>query len=283
VILNGGSPARAFTAGTQIPVLVADQAAGQTMSNAARQVLARIDKILEENSNSLHSMLSNLDTFSTALGRNSDRVDSIFSGLERMTGGPGKSGGVAYELSALRTISPPLKPLAKQLAISEAAALLAHDSDKLVTESEGGLVGSATTRWADTLPKLIQARVLQSFENNGSLGQVARFTEGAPADQLALDIRRFQIVTAPEMMAEVELGAKVVTIEGRIVAASIFKASAIAKKPDGPEAASALDTAFGNVLTALLPWAANAIAGELEMPSASAAPEHHSKRPEKLR
>jgi phospholipid/cholesterol/gamma-HCH transport system substrate-binding protein len=84
-------------------MLFADKSAGQTMSNAARQVLGRIDKVLEDNSDSLHSMLTNLDNFSKALGRNSDRVDSILAGLERMTGGAGKASGVVYELAALQT------------------------------------------------------------------------------------------------------------------------------------------------------------------------------------
>jgi phospholipid/cholesterol/gamma-HCH transport system substrate-binding protein len=274
VILNGGTSAPPAATGNRPPMLFADKLAGQTMSSAARQVLGRIDKVLEDNADSLHSMVTNLDNFSKALGRNSERVDSILAGLERMTGGAGKASGVVYELAALQTISPPLKPLAKQLAIAEPAALAIYDSEKLVVQGEGGALSSSTTaKWADVLPKLIQARVIQSFDNNGGLGQVSRFIEGTPAEfQLTVDVRRFQIVPGPEPMAEAELAAKLLSADGRIVAARVFHASAAAKKADGPEATSALGDAFGTILSAMIPWTVNAVAGEKELPSAHAAP-----------
>jgi phospholipid/cholesterol/gamma-HCH transport system substrate-binding protein len=285
VILNGGTSNPPASAGNRPPILFADKSAGQTMSNAARQVLGRIDKVLEDNSDSLHSMLTNLDNFSKALGRNSDRVDSILTGLERMTGGSGKASGVVFELAALQTISPPLKPLTKQLAIADPSALLIYDSEKLVTQGEGGALSSSpTAKWADVLPKLIQARVIQSFDNNGGLGQVSRFTEGTPAEfQLTLDVRRFQIVPGPEPMAEAELAAKLLSADGRIVAARVFQASAPAKNADGPEAAGALGTAFGTILSAMIPWTANAVAGEKDLPSAFVAPDRRANHPEKTR
>ncbi|MGA7328319.1 MAG: ABC-type transport auxiliary lipoprotein family protein [Rhodomicrobium sp.] len=255
------------------------------MSSAARQVLGRIDKVLEDNSEALHSMLTNLDNFSKALGRNSDRVDSILAGLERMTGGGAKGTGVSYDLTALQTIAPPLAPLTKQLGVADPTALLAYDSEKLVIGSgKDGLGSSPTVRWADALPKLIQTKVIQSFENNGSAGQVNRFIEGAQTDfQLALDIRRFQIVPGAEPTAEIVLGAKVLSGEGRIVAARIFEAHAPAKQADGPEAANALDTAFGTVLSSQIPWTTGIVSGEKEIPSALVAPDRHPMRQEKVR
>ncbi len=43
--------------------------------------------MLSENSKSLHSAIKNIDTFADALARNSDKVDGILAGLERLTGG----------------------------------------------------------------------------------------------------------------------------------------------------------------------------------------------------
>ena len=54
---------------------------------AARDVLRRLDGILAENAKPLHTMITNLDTFAGALARNSDKLDGIVAGLERMTGG----------------------------------------------------------------------------------------------------------------------------------------------------------------------------------------------------
>ncbi len=285
VILNGGSSTPPEAVGNKPPVLLADKSAGQTMGSAARQVLGRIDKILADNSDALHSMLTNLDNFSKALGRNSDRVDSILAGLERMTGGPGKGGGVVYDLAALRPMSPPPPALAKQLAVGEVNALLIYDSDKLVIEDgKEVLTSSATVKWADVLPKLVQTRVIQSFENNGSLGQVNRSTEGAPADfQLALDIKRFQTVPGAEPKAEIALGAKLLSSDGRILAARVFEAQAPARQADGAEAAGALDSAFGTILSSLIPWTSSVLASQKQMPAALAGPEGFPKRQEKIR
>ena len=46
-----------------------------------------MDQVLAENSESLHSAINNIDTFAGALARNSDKVDGILAGIERMTGG----------------------------------------------------------------------------------------------------------------------------------------------------------------------------------------------------
>ena len=47
------------------------------MSQAARDALRRIDALVAENAQPLRSMIANLDTFSGALARNSDRLDGI--------------------------------------------------------------------------------------------------------------------------------------------------------------------------------------------------------------
>ena len=60
------------------------------MSGAARDVLQRLDAILADNAKPLKSMIANLETFAGALARNSDKLDGIVAGLERMTGGAGK-------------------------------------------------------------------------------------------------------------------------------------------------------------------------------------------------
>src|SRR5262245_41592806 len=85
VTLRGGSA----TAETVPPygVLTASPQAGQDWTQAARDAFQRVDEVLAQNSEELHSAIKNIDTFADALARNSDKVDGILSGLERMTGG----------------------------------------------------------------------------------------------------------------------------------------------------------------------------------------------------
>ena len=232
VTLTGGSANSPIlkAAPGQLPTLVAGETAGQTMSEAARQAFARIDKVLAENSGDLRTMVSNLTSFSEALGKNSGKVDGILAGLERMTGG-GKAGGLVYALSALPAAPEGAKPLEKQISVSDPSALLSYDSDRILTQADGGqLAPLGNAKWADSLSKLVQSRIVQSFENSGSLGQVSRPIEaGAPEYQLATEIRKFQIVPGPEMTAEAQISAKIISADGHIVAARIFDGSAPVK------------------------------------------------------
>ncbi len=88
VALVGGAPdAPPLTSdGGTPPLLVADPASMRDMTQAARDVLARLDTILSDNANSLHDAIGNIDAFAGALARNSNRVDGILQGLERLTG-----------------------------------------------------------------------------------------------------------------------------------------------------------------------------------------------------
>ena len=270
VTLTGGSadapPLKASPG--RLPALTASETAGQTMSEAARQAFARIDKVLAENSGDLRTMVSNLTSFSEALGKNSGKVDAILGGLERMTGG-GKAAGLVYELSPLPASAEGVKPLEKQITVSDPSALLTYDSERILAQMDGnGLAPLGNAKWADSLTKLVQSRIVQSFENTGSLNEVIRPSEGgAPELQLATEIRKFQIVSAPERKAEAEISAKVIAADGHIVAARVFDGSAPVKSAEEADAAKALNEAFGHILSALIPWTADVIAGGGEQPS----------------
>jgi ABC-type uncharacterized transport system auxiliary subunit len=185
-----------------------------------------------------------------------------------MTGG-GKAAGLVYELSPLPAQAGGAKPLEKQITVSDPSALLTYDSEQILAQVDGnGLAPLGNAKWADSLTKLVQSKIVQSFENTGSLNEVSRPIEGgAPEFQLATEIRKFQIVNAPERKAEAEISAKVIAADGHIVAARVFDGSAPVKSAEEADAAKALNEAFGNILSALIPWAADVIAGGGEKPS----------------
>lgn len=264
VTLAGGSesaPPLAAPPGGGLPSLVASEAAGETMTEAARRVLGRLDKILAENSNDVHNIITNIASFSEALGRNSEKVDPIIAGLERMTGG-GKGSGVFYSLSAVPAPASPAGPIGKQIAVADPNALLAFDTEKLLTQNQSGQIEAlGNAKWADTLTKLIQAKIIQSFEADGALGEVSRPIEGATPDyQLMMDIRRFQIVDSAQPAAEAEIAARLVSGEGKVVAARVFTAKEPVKSKEEGEAARALNVAFGAIAKSLISWTRDTIA-----------------------
>ena len=240
-----------------LPTLVAAPTAGQDWTQAARDAFQRVDNVLAENSEALHSAITNIDVFAQALSRNSDRVDGILAGIERMTGGSTpKSQLPIYDLSAVKDFPPLTKVPDWQLAVPEPTALMAVNTDKMQTQpAQGESVAIANAQWADNLPVMLQEKVVQSFENAGYAQAVSRPRDGLAAGfQLLIDIRRFTISTFGEPAAEIEFVAKLMSQDGKILAARTFTATVPAGSAEAPAAAGALNQAFAKVVTELVPW-----------------------------
>jgi len=109
--LKGGSASAAplvgaKTAADNPPLLTAPPGATQDVTQAARDVLRRVDDLVAENQKSFHDALENLDKFSATLARNSDRVDKIAEGLQNLTGGAdGKGGEVNAAVKSILKLS----------------------------------------------------------------------------------------------------------------------------------------------------------------------------------
>jgi phospholipid/cholesterol/gamma-HCH transport system substrate-binding protein len=267
VALRGGSATSPLAVGDGAapPTLLAMPQAGQDWTQAARDAFQRVDEVLAENSEALKSAITNIDTFSDALARNSGKVDGILAGLERMTGGSTNPAEMpVYDLAAARDLPPaPAEPPSWLLVVPEPTTLMGFNTDKILLQpSEGESVPVANARWGDNLPILMQARVIQSFENAGYAKSVSRTRDGVAGDyQLILDIRRFGISTSAQPpSAEIDFIAKLVDKDGKIVNASTFQGSAPVKG-EGPQAyVVAVDEAFVKLAQDLIGWVTTALA-----------------------
>ena len=97
--LSGGSmeqPALVSKDGTA-PILRADPSASQDVTQAARELIRRIDGFVAENQESVHKSLANIETVTATLARNSDRFDNVMAGLEKLTGDKGEIQVAAIE------------------------------------------------------------------------------------------------------------------------------------------------------------------------------------------
>ena len=258
VTLQGGSAPLNKLASGESYILVADPSAGQSMTNAARDALRRLDAILADNAEPIRSMIGNLNTFSGALARNSDRLDGIVSGLERFTGGGKTTAPHVYDLTAPTEFRDIAKAPRGQLAVAEPTALIVFETRKfIVRPSPSEDPTFADAEWTDNVPKLLQTKIIQSFENAGLSQSVARPGEGVEADkQLTIDSRKFQISASREPTADIEFSARILSDKGRSVQAKVFRASVPVVAMNAPSAASALDQAFGACATELVTWAA---------------------------
>jgi phospholipid/cholesterol/gamma-HCH transport system substrate-binding protein len=243
-------------------MIVADPLAGQNLTQAARTALQRLDGILADNSAAIKNTMANLSTFSDALARNSQKVDSIVAGIEKMTGGgAATTAGAIYDLTAPTSFPPLGKKLGAQLSIGDPSAVLLLDTQKIVVRPQAPDNPSfENARWSDSLPKLIQARIVQSFENSKYFSAVARQAEALSSDyQLLIDVRSFQISTAPEAEALVELSARLVGENGKIKESRVFRSTVPAKIGDAAGATSALNEAFSKVAKEIVIWTAGAV------------------------
>ena len=76
-------------------------AAGADVTQAARDVLSRIDGLVAENETALRSSLHNIETVTSTLAQNSQRLDKVMAGLENLTGGGDSRGEIAQAADAI--------------------------------------------------------------------------------------------------------------------------------------------------------------------------------------
>jgi phospholipid/cholesterol/gamma-HCH transport system substrate-binding protein len=63
--------------GGQPPTLRADTSAGQDLSSSVRESLSKVNALINENQESLHKTVKNLEEFTAALARNGDKIDKV--------------------------------------------------------------------------------------------------------------------------------------------------------------------------------------------------------------
>jgi len=241
--------------------LIAEKGAGQSMTQAARDALRKVDAVLGENAAPLHGAIVNLGTFADGLARNTPKLDGIVAGLERMTGGGTPPRKITYDLKAADGFEAPRQPLVAGLAIAEPTATARLQTQRFLFASETDEPeGFAEAQWSDSLPVLVQAKLLQSFENYDIAHAPVRadnLTEGGA--RLVIDLRQFEVTRSPGAQAVVSMSARIVDAGGKIKAAQIFQEAAPMTAVAPPEATSAFDKAFDALARKLVLWTASAM------------------------
>lgn len=147
-----------------------------------------------------------------------------------------------------------------QILIAEPQALKALDSESIVVRSGTSIEYLAGSQWGDRLPKIIQARLVQVFENSGRFGGVGRPGEGLAIDyQVITDIRAFEIRASDGKTAKVEISVKLLNDRnGVVVAARVFEAT-VAAGSSTAGFVPALDKAFSQAASEIVAWVARKV------------------------
>jgi cholesterol transport system auxiliary component len=166
-----------------------------------------------------------------------------------------------FALSAMPEIAGP-KASHKQILIPEPAALKALDSENVVIRiSDSEIQYLAKAQWGDSLPKMVQAKLVEAYENSGKLGGVGLPGQGLAIDfQVVTDIRAFQIETDGGDHAHIEISAKILNDRnGEVRAQRVFSATAPVNGAGNPAFIAALDAAFAKVTTEMVGWTLKSI------------------------
>lgn len=148
-----------------------------------------------------------------------------------------------------------------QILVKEPVALKAYDTDRIVLKPTPRVITYvADAQWLDTAPKLIQARLVEVFENTGRTGATARPGDGLVIDfQLVPSLRRFEIVE-DENAAILELSIKLLTDKtGLVRSTRIFTARAPVNEATADGYVRALDNAFDAAAREIVDWVLTSI------------------------
>jgi phospholipid/cholesterol/gamma-HCH transport system substrate-binding protein len=243
-----------------VPTLVAEPGAGQGMSQAARDALRKVDSVLTENSGALKDTIANFKVFSEGLARNTGKLDGIVAGLERMTGVTAPPAKITYDLRALQNQGPAGKTVNAQWAIPEPTAVAMLETQRFLFSPAQDYPGFSEAMWADSLPKLLQARLIESFENYDLAHAPLRMADtGQTEFQLMIDVRRFRVAVDTKPSAEIALSARIVDKNGKVVAARLFEESEKFDQVTPREAVAAFSDAFGRMAKSMIAWTIEAL------------------------
>jgi phospholipid/cholesterol/gamma-HCH transport system substrate-binding protein len=259
IALEGGT---ALTGSAIATTLVAEPGAGQSMTQAARDALRKVDSVLSDNAGALKETVGNLKTFSAWLAGNTGKLDGIIGGVERMTGADKPVVVKAvYDLRPASGFPAPAKTFKGQLVIAEPTAVVMFDTQKLLLAPGLDYPGFAGAQWSDSIPKLLQAKLIQSFENYDIGHAPLRANDGLQADyQLLIDIRSFQLAGEGEPSAEIAFSARILGKDGHVAGSKLFQQSAKLDKSEPVAAVAAFNAAFDSIAKELVAWTVDSLA-----------------------
>jgi cholesterol transport system auxiliary component len=164
-----------------------------------------------------------------------------------------------FDLSPLRAASGGRGGSGRQIVVQEPTTLRLYDGERIVVRparGEASYLGGA--QLVDRLPRLLQARLVQSFENSRRVRAVARPGEGLDPDLVLLtDIRAFGLDASTTPMVEIDLSVRLVASRtGRVVASELFAARAPVGSTEPRAVIAALDGALSGVLGRVVDWTA---------------------------
>ncbi|WP_235962976.1 ABC-type transport auxiliary lipoprotein family protein [Ruegeria haliotis] len=168
-----------------------------------------------------------------------------------------------YLLSPKSTFSSSLPRIQKQIVVQEPTATAAVNTDQIAVQPTRLQVQYLPrARWVDRAPLIVQALLVESYENSGKVAAVGRSTVGLRADYVIVpDLREFQGIVvadtenAKTVRIEVRMNIKIIDeFEDKIIASSSFQENVVAASDQTPDLVRAFDDALGKTMRDAVEW-----------------------------
>lgn len=150
----------------------------------------------------------------------------------------------------------------RQILVPEPTALKSLDSNQVVVRvSPSEIQYLANSQWGDTLPRMVQSKLVAAFENSGRIGGVGKPGQGLAIDyQVVAEIRAFEVSTVGADAANVEIFVKLLNDRnGTVRAQRGFQASVPVSGSGNRNFVEALNAAFAAVGAEIVEWSLQAM------------------------
>ncbi|MFN7101724.1 MAG: ABC-type transport auxiliary lipoprotein family protein [Pseudorhizobium sp.] len=167
-----------------------------------------------------------------------------------------KANNDTFDLSITPSSSGPAAR-GRQILVPEPTALKAIASEQVVVRvSPSEIQYLANSQWGDTLPRMVQSKLVAAFENSGRLGGVGQPGQGLAIDyQVVAQIRAFEVDTSGADVANVEIFVKILNDRnGTVRAQRGFRASVPVSGTENRDFVAALNSAFAAVGSEIVDW-----------------------------
>ncbi|MGN7293565.1 ABC-type transport auxiliary lipoprotein family protein [Rhizobium sp. SAFR-030] len=150
----------------------------------------------------------------------------------------------------------------RQILVTEPTALKSLDSEQVVVRvSASEIQYLSKSQWGDRLPRMVQSKLVEAFENTGKLAGVGKPGQGLAIDyQVVSDIRAFEVDTSGADVAHVQISAKILNDRnGTVRAQRVFEASVPVRGADNAQFVAAINRAFAQVGAEIVDWTLRSI------------------------
>jgi cholesterol transport system auxiliary component len=164
-----------------------------------------------------------------------------------------------FTLTAVTDFPPGLPPVKWSLVVDEPTAARQLDTSRIALMSGPFRVEYyADVEWTDSAPTMLQALLIQSFQNTRQLSIVSPTRQTFPTDYLLLSsLRKFQVepdaAGMPQAAVELELTLLGMPRRTPVATARFAKATPVGS-PSTEAVTTAFDTSLGEVMRRVVDW-----------------------------